>query len=116
MDKRLNTKVAKTIIAFLKENSISDDCRIYYNGIAFDLSNEDSPVAVNGGDAIDPNDYLDYCNADTISMSFEGGLYAVLNDHMGERWCCQGGFVLMLEKLGFYYEMGNAWNLSLYAI
>lgn len=78
--------------------------------------NSNAPFDVNDYDAaiengMDPRDYFEYVREPNIlSMSFEGTLYDILNNH--------DMFVLqdLFSKYGLYYELGNAWNLSAYPI
>lgn len=50
-------------------------------------------------------------------MSFEGPFYEVLNGYAGDYgWVVEEKFSDLLKKYGVYYELGNAWNLSLYQI
>lgn len=44
-------------------------------------------------------------------MSFEGPLYDVLNYEFGS---LAAGLDAIFEKYGVYYELGNAWNLTLH--
>ena len=49
-------------------------------------------------------------------MSFEGPLYDVLNAYVPGWVKKEDEFRKLFEKYGFYYELGNAWNLSAYEI
>lgn len=62
----------------------------------------------------DPNDYFKYANSDTISMSFEGPFYEIINNFDSSPFLKQ--FDSLLKEYGLYYELGNAWNLSCYYI
>lgn len=69
----------------------------------------------------DPRTYFEYVASNHfISMSFEGPLNHVLNflDDFGgdydadrEEELCK-----IFEKYGYYYELGNSWNLSAYKL
>lgn len=61
-----------------------------------------------------PLDYFEYANPATLSMSFEGELY----DMMNNGWFAKEleSFSKLINGFGYYYELGNAWNLSLYKI
>lgn len=103
-----------------------NDTRIYYNDKALDISfntrawlddDADSPLSkfatlkkING---INPLEYFEYAATNHIlSMSFEGELYNYIYE--------QGEIPAWLEnvfkKYGVYYELGNQWNLTCYAI
>ena len=109
-------RLANEIIAFLELYDIADSVSIYYNGNVVRSKSE----YTNGKysyfwvktDDVDPHDYFEYAAYNHIlSMSFEGGLYDVLNysgGHIYEK------FVKIFEKYGLYFELGNAWNLSCY--
>ncbi len=57
-----------------------------------------------------PKDYFDYYNTNhVLSMSFEGNLYDALNYGSGAP-----ALYKLFEEYGFYWELGNAWNLSAY--
>lgn len=95
------------------------DVYIYYNGKRMGTSGKDKTgktVYRYGGtpfieDNMDPRDYFAYVREPNIlSMSFEGALYDILNNH--DMFALQDLF----SKYGLYYESGNAWNLSAYPI
>ncbi len=64
-----------------------------------------------------PQDYIDYTGR-FLSMSFEGQLYEALNYSM----CYEYSYLNRVEEhlsnffahYGLHYELGNAWNFSLY--
>tara|TARA_R100001015_G_C4632118_1_gene195263 strand:- start:821 stop:1159 length:339 start_codon:yes stop_codon:yes gene_type:complete len=100
---------------FLKRHEIYHDTRIYWNNRCWDYNSDGNYTVLTD---IKGSDYFEYANDDTISMSFEGGLYAVMNDAWFSEHDAklQLEFSDILEKEGYYYELGNAWNLSLYKI
>ena len=58
-----------------------------------------------------PKDYFEYAGK-ILSMSFEGPLYDILNYgfEWGSKW--EEEFLEIFKKHGYYYELGNAWNLT----
>lgn len=112
-------RLANEIRAFLEAYDIASDVSIYCNGnvvrsrTEYKGNGEYSYVWVKT-ENVDPHDYFEYAAYDHIlSMSFEGGLYDVLNysgGHIYEK------FMKIFEKCGLYFELGNAWNLSCYLI
>lgn len=58
------------------------------------------------------SDYFEYANDETLSMSFEGSLYYVLNAHVRGWEKLEYEFQKIFTKHGYYYEMGHAWNLA----
>lgn len=109
-----NEKVATEIRNWMLDNEIWIDTRIYFNGKAYGTS-KDGEFYYNDRnhlvvlEDINPLDYFEYVNPETISMSFEGPLYDILN-YSGGR--LEMEFSKILEKYGLYYELGNAWNLT----
>ena len=111
--------LAGEIVAFLKAYDIADGVSIYYNG---DVIRSKTEYKNNGEysyswvktENVDPHKYFEYAAYDHIlSMSFEGGLYDVLNYSGGSM---MDKFEKIFERYGLYYELGNAWNLSCYTI
>lgn len=111
--------LAKEVIVFLEVHNIAGDVSIYFNNKVLR-----SRMVTDGIDKykyvwneefdVDPHDYFEYAAYEHIlSMSFEGGLYDVLNYSGGSK---EDKFMKIFEKCGLYYELGNAWNLSCYLI
>lgn len=66
-------------------------------------------------DGYDPKEYFKYvCQPNFISMSFEGILYEALNYCLLDSYCNKVDKELsdIFGKYGYYYELGNSWNLS----
>lgn len=109
-----NEKAAKEIRKWMLDNEIWIDTRIYFNGKAYGTSDGNNFYYNNRNHLVvlenmNPLDYFEYVNPETISMSFEGPLYDILN-YSGGR--LEREFSKILEKYGLYYELGNAWNLT----
>lgn len=108
-------RLANEIIAFLEAYHIASDVSIYYNGnVVRSRTEYDSEYNVTytweKTNDVDPHDYFEYAAYDHIlSMSFEGGLYDLLNYSGGRK---MDKFMKIFEKYGLYYELGNAWNLT----
>tara|TARA_Y100000310_G_scaffold206101_1_gene206441 strand:+ start:193 stop:513 length:321 start_codon:yes stop_codon:yes gene_type:complete len=100
-------KIAKTIEAFLRKYDLCGDVRIYFSNRCWDYNQGIKTIIKD----IKGSEYFEYANDDTISMSFEGELYDVLNMNYGydmrNEWD-------KLDLDGYYAEMGNSWNLALY--
>lgn len=115
--------LAKDIYNWCKENELWDDNTIYFDGKAW--SNSSDWAGVKGKKIAedlyeyedkDPSLYFEYANQDTLSMSFEGGLYSVLNGYVSGWPELEDEFLKLFYKYDCYYEIGNAWNLSAYKI
>lgn len=110
-------ELAKEIIAFLEQHELANAVSIYFNNKVIRSRghyNDDFDYIPKWEttEDVNPHDYFEYCAYDHIlSMSFEGGLYHVLNYSYGKR---EEEFRAIFEKYGLYYEFGNAWNLSAY--
>lgn len=102
---------AKDIAKWLAENDLQLDVSIYVDGKRYKVS--ESGKLVFDIEA-DPRAYFRF-NGDFLSMSFEGSFYRLLNwqtDDTVNKLINQ--FESILAKYNKYYELGNAWNLSLY--
>lgn len=117
-------RLAKDIYKWCKKKDLWGDNCIYFNGAAWASWSEWSGEE---GKQIDddlyfyknknPKEYFEYVNNDHIlSMSFEGGLYYVLNAYVPGWTKKESEFQKLFAKYGWYYELGHAWNLSVYEI
>lgn len=111
--------LAKDIYDWCKKNSVWDDNTIYFDGKAW--SSGDTWGKETGKKIAEdlyeyenknPCTYFEYGNPETLSMSFEGGLYDVLNGYFPG----SSSFEKVFEKYGLYYEFGYSWSLSAYEI
>lgn len=115
--------LAKDIYKWCKRRGLWGDNIIYFDGKAWaawpDWHDE---VGKKIDDDLyeyedkNPLDYFEYANPNTLSMSFEGPLYEVLNACVHGWVKKESEFSKLFEKYGYYYEMGNAWNLAAYTI
>ena len=124
MTKAQIEKLRLKIVALLTEYDILGDCTIYANGkrwiYGYKVSDDAYELVLTEKveDNIDVKEYLEYCNSDTISITFDGsGLYGILNYDIDDRgFEFIERFNALLEEYGLYYEQGFAWSLSLYEI
>lgn len=98
----------------MKENNLDEDVALMYNGKRVE------PNTVKEEEISSASKYLEkYYNDDTITMTFEGSLYHVLNYMMDNFDYCDkkvNEFSDILKKYNYYYEQGYAWNLALYDV
>lgn len=112
-------RLANEIIAFLEAYEIADCVGIYYNGNVVRSKTEyDSECKITytwiKTYDVNPHDHFEYAAYEHIlSMSFEGGLYDVLEYRGG---VVAEKFEDIFEKYGLYTERGNSWNLTAYII
>tara|TARA_R100000995_G_C3480810_1_gene123770 strand:- start:1310 stop:1654 length:345 start_codon:yes stop_codon:yes gene_type:complete len=109
-------EMVRKIESWLKKNRLTSCVRIYFNNKCFcwyDSSKNKKII-----EDIKGSDYFDYANDETISMSFEGPLYEVLNYACDSKRyeTLEDEFINLIKSYGYYYELGNAWNLSMYEI
>lgn len=109
-----NEKLVKEIKKFLEDNDILQDTRIYFNGVAYHAkyNREDSSYYWILLSDISPSTYFEYGNDETVAMSFEGPLNYILN--YGEDRELHQEFNAIFKRHDCYYELGHAWNLSVY--
>lgn len=110
-------ELVNEIIDFLKKHELQDSVCIYYNNKRWTIKSEylgdgkfreEEIIEEN----MNPLDYFEYANnRHILSMSFEGGLYDVLNYTFGNR---EEQFLAIFEKYNLYYELGSCWNLTAY--
>lgn len=110
-------ELANEIITFLNSHCLADSVSIYFNNKVmrskgkWDADYNYIPNWITEED-VGPHEYFEYAAYDHIlSMSFEGGLYDLLNYRGG---ITAEKFLAIFEKYGLYYELGNSWNLSAY--
>lgn len=110
-------ELANEIITFLNEHELANSVSIYFNNKVMRSKgkwDEDYNYVPNWitEEDVDPHDYFEYAAYDHIlSMSFEGGLYDLLNYRFGKT---EEQFIAIFDRHGLYYELGNSWNLSAY--
>lgn len=116
-------KCAKEIIQFCIKHDLGEDTLIYANNKRFsfignkDLLEDLTWDNVRVEDDVNPHLYLEWAG-DFLSMSFEGGMWDVFNSNWSneiyDKW--EQEISKIFGKYGKYYELGDAWNLSLYDI
>lgn len=122
-------ELANEIYEWLLKHEMWIDTTIYFNGIAWSTSSKHESKDVrqdfryNGEPFVyedDPRYYFEYVrDPHILSMSFEGDLYDIIN--YGS-WGLEEEFRKLFSKhkvfdpeygeCELYFELGNAWNLS----
>ena len=115
--------LAKEIYDWCVEKDLWGDSCIYFNGKAWaswDTWHDDDGKLIDNElyeyKNRNPKEYFEYANPNTLSMSFEGPLYRVLNAYVPGWIALTEEFGDIFRRHGFYYELGHAWNLSVYEI
>lgn len=106
---------ANEIMKWLEKKELALDVSIYVNDCRYQY-NEEKGVW-NKEEDMDPRDYFDFAG-NFLSMSFENSLYDYLNYNYSCSVCdkISGELQHICSKYGRYFELGNAWNLSLYKV
>lgn len=119
MTERLNEQMALELIRYLQENDMFTDVSLYLNNKRYSSSqhNDDLVEETEYGpyyitDDVDVSDYVEYFNAHTITMTFEGPLYDALNYAYDNT--VSDDISAIAASYGLYFEQGNAWNLAFY--
>lgn len=100
--------VAKRIEKFIREYRLDQDVRIYFSNKCWDYDSSGKKTIIKD---IKASDYCKYANDKTITMTFEGPLYAALNMHTTYK------LYDLFAEIDFdnhYFELGHAWSLSFY--
>lgn len=101
-----NLALANDIKDFMIKNNIAEDTRIYFNGMAYDSVNNSEYKEFSD---IKGSTYFEYADDESVSMSFEGALYHMIN--YGENRRLLEKFDNIFTKHKCYYELGYAWSL-----
>lgn len=110
-EQKRNEKIANAILKFLIDNEIGGDVSIYFNGKAYRFT---SATEYKTLEDIKGSTFFEYANDETVSMTFEGSFYHVVNGYAEGYRGLLDKFNKLIAKHGMYYEQGHAWNLSLY--
>ena len=133
-DKKLTLKqkisLTEQIIKFLIKHELFYDVSIYaagrryssnkHNGFVkieeLSVKTDDCAFTVWRSPGSDVKVPCEYGNPDTLTMTFEGPFYSVVNYRGDTEYCDRitGEFNEILKQYGLYYELGHAWSLSLY--
>jgi hypothetical protein len=116
MNKEKNEKLANDLRDFIVKHEIIDT-RIYFNNVCYDWSGNDfGDTSYKLLEDIKSTEFFEYGNDNTVSMSFEGFLYDVINyeSFHPEHRPILKEFDEIFEKHDCYYELGYAWSLSVF--
>ena len=109
---------AMDVLHYLEAHDLDSDVCIYFNNKRikneYDWRDPNPMPKLVVQENMNPFDYFEYANYDhVLSMSFEGPLYDELNYGGGAR---EEELLKIFEQYGFYWELGNMWNLSAYPL
>lgn len=112
-------KLALELIEYLQQHDLFDMVHIYVNRKCFSDTRYDSMgtrhLSKYGAyyvkDNVNVKEMVEYSNPETITMTFDGILYDVINNGNGG---VTGDLNRMFKKYGLYYEQGHPWDFSLY--
>jgi len=107
-------KLAIEIKDFLNLHELDFDIAIYFNSKILDkMGKKDWELIEN----VLPSTFTKYANDETITLIFEGPFYGMINfswTNLEYRNEIDNKFRETLNKYGYYYEIGEAWNIALY--
>ena len=109
-----NRKMANEIRQWLLDHEMWQDTTIYFDGKAYSTSDGtgfyyNDPEHLVEYEA-DPSMYVEYYSKDSITMTFEGPLYDLINYDFCSPLLEE--FDDIFKKYGYYYELGYAWSLA----
>lgn len=109
-----NEVIALAIRDFLIKNDLAGDlCRIYYDGKRISFV-DGKPIVEEG---IKASSFFKYAVDKWVNMTFEGAFYSIMNyPNTPYEYRIAREFEEMLDFLGCYSELGNAWNLNIVPI
>lgn len=106
--KAKNLTLAKAMEKFMIKNYAKADTRIYFNGIAWNYDSDGKKTIL---DDMLGSDYTEYANDDTLTITTEGELNSIVNMYDYKK---HDELIEVFDKYGYYFELGNSWNFSLY--
>lgn len=108
-------ELAYEIADFLDHHDLNMDTSIYFNNKALRSKKEGEEYNWTLMKDIKGSDYTEYANDKTITMTFEGigSMYNIINGYENGYYF-RDQFDELLEDYGYYYQLGNSWNLALY--
>jgi hypothetical protein len=104
-------ELAFAIADLLTKYNCQEDVTIYFNNQRLSTFTEGKWVLEEGYKG---SDYTKYANDKTITMTFEGPFYDVINYNECPELLRR--FNELIESYGYYYELGYPWSLSLYEL
>ena len=119
------TEIAKKIDKLFTKHLGGElgDYRIFYNNKAIDVNTSEGRNIL---EDIKASDYSEYANDDTITVTFDGHIYELINYgcHIegdagfgiepSHDWNLITDLTELLEKYNCWFENGNAWNFNVY--
>ena len=108
MNKKIRKELADKTIKLLKDYEAFGDVGVYYDGIRVTSGRDGKDVE----EEVDVSTITKYCNKDTITICFEGVLYHAIN--YGDYPELVKALDNLFAEYGYYYDLGEAWNMALY--
>lgn len=120
-------ELADAIMKFLKDNDIALDVSIYvdnkrYSFTYYDFDKKEffpDPFWKEEEGEFFPGTYFSYfAKQHILSMSFEGDFYRIMNvAYENDEWKdLYNKFRQLLDNMGVWYELGDAWNLTVFPL
>lgn len=103
-------ELAYKIAELLKKHECHHDVAIYFSEKRLCTFNDEYEWELQEGYV--GTDFSEYANNDTITMTFEGYFYELINYMWDGKVVSE--FRKLIQEYGYNYELGNAWNLTLW--
>lgn len=107
-------KMANEIAELITARGMDSDTAIYFDNKRLDCFTTNKEKGWKLEEGFKGSDYTEYANDEGITMTFEGPVYDAMNYNGDPEFVRQ--FDRLISRYGYYYELGHAWNLSLYKI
>lgn len=123
-----NADLLAELMGYIVYNGLDQDVKAYANGHRYSTEAGDAgedrpaictqyrgkPVVFYDEGEFDVGEYVEYFNADTITLTFEGPLYTAYNGYDDDGYRVADDIDRILAKHGLYAEQGYAWSLAAY--
>lgn len=121
MDDKRRQELLEKLVRLLRDRDMLHDVCIYAGDRRYfseehdwhDDLTKDERLGLCYQEGIDVREYLEYSNPETLTVTFEGPMYAELNYGEGR---LERELNALFERYGLYMEYGHAWSLSLWEI
>lgn len=109
-------KIVNGLFQVFKKHKVVDDVVFYFDNQRATVDRITGKLKVQKG--FNVRDYMKYCNENTVSVSFDGPLFEIMNGYASENLseAIDKEIERVLAPYGLFYELGNDWNFSLYDI
>ena len=123
-----NANLLKELMGYIVYHGLDQDVKAYANGHRYSTEKGDADenrpaictqyrgrlVVFYDEGEFNVGEYVEYFNADTVTLTFEGPLYTAYNGYGDDGYKAVDDIDRILAKYGLYAEQGYAWSLAAY--